>query len=177
MYDDRSSDAMEPLCFAILKSLTSDKHDVRFYDERLEPIPFDEPTDLVALTVETYTARRAYQIADRYRLMGIPVVMGGYHPTFLPEETLQHADAIVKGDAEGVWAQVLCDAESASLQPIYESPEFPDLAGQMPDRSIFEGQEVRTDGTRAIRPRLQVQLFFLLDTRFLRQQFEATACR
>jgi radical SAM superfamily enzyme YgiQ (UPF0313 family) len=141
MYDDRSSDAMEPLCFAILKSLTSDKHHVRFYDERLEPIPFDEPTDLVALTVETYTARRAYQVADRYRRLGIPVVMGGYHPTFLPEETLQHADAIVKGDAEGLWEQVLCDAESASLQPVYESSEFPDLAGHMPDRSIFRGKK------------------------------------
>lgn len=141
MYDDRSSDAMEPLCFAILKSLTSDEHDVRFYDERLEPIPYDEPADLVALTVETYTARRAYQVSDRYRHRGIPVVMGGYHPTFLPEETLQHADAIVKGDAEGVWEQLLCDAESASLQPIYESSEFPDLAGHMPDRSIFRGKK------------------------------------
>ncbi|MDH3490877.1 MAG: B12-binding domain-containing radical SAM protein [Gammaproteobacteria bacterium] len=141
MYDDRSSDAMEPLCFAILKSLTSDKHHVRFYDERLEPISFDEPTDLVALTVETYTARRAYQIADRYRHLGIPVVMGGYHPTFLPEETLQHADAIVKGDAEGVWAQLLCDAECDSLQAIYESPEFPELAGHLPDRSIFKGKK------------------------------------
>lgn len=141
MYDDRSSDAMEPLCFAILKSLTSDKHHVRFYDERLEPIPFDEATDLVALTVETYTARRAYQIADRYRRRGTPVVMGGYHPTFLPEETLQHADAIVKGDAEGVWEHVLRDAETDALQPIYESAEFPELAGQMPDRSIFRGKK------------------------------------
>ena len=94
MYDDRSADAMEPLCFAILKSLTPDEHDIRFYDERLEPVPFDEQTDLLALTVETYTARRAYQIADRYRQRGVPVAMGGYHPTFLPEETLQHADAI-----------------------------------------------------------------------------------
>lgn len=141
MYDDRSSDAMEPLCFAILKSLTPADLDVRFYDERLEPIAFDEATDLVALTVETYTARRAYQIADRYRRQGVAVVMGGYHPTFLPDETLQHADAIVKGDAEGVWEQVLDDARNGSLQPVYESATFPSLAGHMPDRSIFAGKK------------------------------------
>ncbi len=110
LYDDRSSDAMEPLCFAILKSLTPADVDVKFFDERLEAIPFDQPADLVALTVETYTARRAYQIAARFRHRGVPVVMGGYHPTFLPEETLEHADAIVKGDAEGIWGQLLRDA-------------------------------------------------------------------
>jgi len=141
MYDDRSSDAMEPLCFAVLKALTPTDIDVSFFDERLEPVPFDHPTDLVAMTVETYTARRAYQIADTYRERGVPVVMGGYHPTFLPLETLAHADAIVKGDAEGVWGQVLSDACSGSLQSIYESAEFPSLAGCIPDRSIFAGKK------------------------------------
>ncbi len=132
---------MEPLCFAILKSLTPADADISFFDERLETIPFDRPADLVALTVETYTARRAFQIAARFRRRGVPVVMGGYHPTFLPEETLQHADAVVKGDAEGVWGQVLHDAQNNSLQPIYESPEFLPLDGMMPDRSIFKGKK------------------------------------
>lgn len=141
LYDDRSSDAMEPLCFAILKSLTPADADISFFDERLETIPFDRPADLVALTVETYTARRAFQIAARFRRRGVPVVMGGYHPTFLPEETLEHADAVVKGDAEGVWGQVLHDAQNNSLQPIYESPEFLPLDGMMPDRSIFKGKK------------------------------------
>ncbi len=141
LYDDRSSDAMEPLCFAILKSLTPADADISFFDERLETIPFDRPADLVALTVETYTARRAFQIAARFRRRGVLVVMGGYHPTFLPEETLEHADAVVKGDAEGVWGQVLHDAQNNSLQPIYESPEFLPLDGMMPDRSIFKGKK------------------------------------
>ena len=112
LYDDRSSDAMEPLCFAILKSLTPGDVDVELFDERLEPLPFDIDTDLVAMTVETYTARRAYQVADRFRQRGIPVVMGGYHPTFLPDEALEHADAVVKGDAEGAWEQVVADARA-----------------------------------------------------------------
>ena len=141
LYDDRSSDAMEPLCFAILKALTPDTIETRFYDERLEAIPLDEDTDLVAMTVETYTARRAYQIADEYRRRKIPVVIGGYHPTFLPDEGLQHADAVVKGDAEGIWQQVLKDAQAGNLQKVYENAEFPSLAGVIPDRSIFAGKK------------------------------------
>lgn len=141
MYDDRSSDAMEPLCFAILKSLTPPDIDVTLFDERLEPIPDDLETDLVALTVETYTANRAYEIADGFRRRGIAVVMGGYHPTFLPEEALQHADAVVKGDAEGVWERVVEDARGGALQTIYESASFPSLDRSMPDRSIFAGKK------------------------------------
>jgi radical SAM superfamily enzyme YgiQ (UPF0313 family) len=141
LYDDRSSDAMEPLCFAILKSLTPDDVETRFYDERLEPIPIDTDTDLVAMTVETYTARRAYQIAAQYRELGIPVVFGGYHPTFLPDEALQHADSVVQGDAEGVWGQILDDAENDRLAERYQSAEFPDLANVIPDRSIFKGKK------------------------------------
>ena len=141
MYDDRSSDAMEPLCFAILKSLTPPDVDVSFFDERVEPVPLDQATDLLALTVETYTARRAYQIADHYRDRGIPVVMGGYHPTFLPDEALQHADAVVRGDAEGIWARLVDDAAKGSLRPLYESSDFVPLDGYMPDRSIFAGKK------------------------------------
>ena len=140
MYDDRSSDAMEPLCFAILKSLTPSDIDVSLIDERLEDIPPDLSTDLIAMTVETYTARRAYEIADDFRRQGIPVVMGGYHPTFLPDEALDHADAVVKGDAEGVWERVIEDARKGSLRPVYESAEFPSLENCMPDRSIFAGK-------------------------------------
>jgi radical SAM superfamily enzyme YgiQ (UPF0313 family) len=141
LYDDRSSDAMEPLCFAILKSLTPSEIETSFYDERLEPIPLDETTDLVAITVETYTARRAYQIAGEYRRRGVPVVMGGYHPTFLPEEALAHADCIVKGDAEDVWGRVLQDAQNGVLERIYQSDQFPELANVIPDRSIFQGKK------------------------------------
>ena len=140
LFDRRSSDAMEPLSFAILKSLTPPDVETAFYDERLERLPFDEPTDLVAMTVETYTARRSYQIAAEYRRRGVTVVMGGYHPTFLPDEVLEHADAIVIGDAEHVWGQVVADARAGTLERRYEHPEFGSLAGLHPDRSIFKGK-------------------------------------
>jgi radical SAM superfamily enzyme YgiQ (UPF0313 family) len=140
LFPGRSYEAMTPLCFAILKSLTPPGVETVLYDERLEEIPFDEPTDLVALTVETYTARRSYQIAARYRKRGIPVVMGGYHPTFLPEEAGQHADAVVTGDAEGTWEQVVKDVANSKLQRRYGATDFQPLGGLVPDRSIFKGK-------------------------------------
>ena len=88
--DARSTDAMEPIVFAILAALTPAGVEVSLVDERLEPVPYDQPTDLVAITVETYNARHSYQIAARYRQRGVPVVMGGYHATFLPQEALQY---------------------------------------------------------------------------------------
>ncbi|MFZ1754568.1 MAG: radical SAM protein [Caldilineaceae bacterium] len=136
----RGRDAMEPLVFAILAGLTPRDVETVLHDDRLEPILFDEPTDLVALTVETYTARRAYQIATEYRKRGVPVVMGGYHPTFLPEEARQFADAVVVGDADALWPQVVRDAQRGQLQRLYRDAGFPPLDNLRPDRSIFRGK-------------------------------------
>jgi radical SAM superfamily enzyme YgiQ (UPF0313 family) len=138
--DTRSYDAMEPLCFAVLQGLTPDDVETTLYDERIEAIPFDEPTDLAALTVETYTAHRAYQIASTYRQRGVKVVMGGYHPSFLPDEALAFADAVVQGDAEGVWGQVVADAKAGCLRRFYRSEGFPSLRGLRFDRSVFAGK-------------------------------------
>ena len=140
IYAGRASDAMEPLSFAILKSLTPPDVEVVFYDERLEDLPFDEACDLVAITVETFTAHRAYQIASEYRKRGVRVVMGGYHPTFLPQEAMRFADAVVQGDAEGIWERVLVDARRGKLQRLYNQPQFPSLQNSKPDRSIFAGK-------------------------------------
>ena len=82
---------MEPLALAILAGLTPDEHTVQAFDDRFETIPYDEPFDLVALSVGTFQARRAYEIADRFRQRSIPVVMGGFHVAFCPDEALEHA--------------------------------------------------------------------------------------
>ncbi len=97
----RSTDGFPPLSMAILAARTPQDVEICFYDDKIEEIPANDTPDLVAITVETFTARRAYQIATQYRERNIPVVMGGYQPTFLPDEALQYADAIVVGDAEG----------------------------------------------------------------------------
>jgi len=136
----RSSDAMEPLVFAILAGLTPPGVEVELFDERLEPIPYHHPTDLAAITVETYNARNAYQIAARFRARGVPVVMGGYHVTFLPEEALQFADAVLIGDAEGLWEEVVRDAQAGRLRRIYRQDRQPSLEGMQADRGIFRGK-------------------------------------
>jgi radical SAM superfamily enzyme YgiQ (UPF0313 family) len=127
---------MEPLGIAMLAGLTPREVSRTFFDDRLEAIDYAAPTDLACLTVETYTARRAYQIAARYRSRGVPVVLGGFHPTLLPEEASRHADAVVVGEAEPVWSAVLADAAQGRLRPRYEAAR-PSLDGLRPDRSIF----------------------------------------
>jgi radical SAM superfamily enzyme YgiQ (UPF0313 family) len=133
---------MEPLAPATIAGLTPRDRDteIRFYDDRTEAIPFDEPTDLVAMSVETYTAKRAYQIASEYRRRGVPVVMGGFHPTLVPEEASEYAESIVIGEAEGLWPQVWSDFQNGRLQRMYRQPKRPPLTGLRPDRSLFQGK-------------------------------------
>jgi radical SAM superfamily enzyme YgiQ (UPF0313 family) len=141
MTASRAADAMQPLAFAVLAAHTPPHVALELYDERIEPIDMQHATDLVAMTVETYTARRAYQVADTFRQRGVPVVMGGYHPTFLPDEALEHADAVVIGDAEGLWPQVVADAEAGALRRIYQQQQQPALSeGAGFDRGIFMGK-------------------------------------
>ena len=104
---------MQPLAPAVISALTPREIQRVFYNDGLEPIPFDQPTDLVAMNVEAYTARRAYQIASEYRKRGVPVVMGGVHATLCPEDAAQYADAVVMGEAEEIWETVLADVEHA----------------------------------------------------------------
>lgn len=131
---------MEPLPAAALAALAPAGTDVRFYDDRLEAIPFDEPTDLVALSVETYTAKRAYQIATEYRKRGVPVVMGGYHATLCPDEVQQHCESLVRGEAESVFPRLVDDFRHGRLQPAYRG------TGEVghsvrPNRNIYRGKD------------------------------------
>lgn len=132
-------DALDPLAIGILAALTSPDIQRKFYDERIEPIDFGEPTDLVAISCDTYSARRTYQIANHYRQRNIPVVLGGCHPTLWTEEALPYADAVVVGDAEDTWPNVVEDARQGRLQRIYRSRN-PPLDGLRLDRSIFAGK-------------------------------------
>ncbi len=136
----RSLDALPPLAMAILAARTPPEVDLTFYDDRVEEIPLDDQPDLVAISVETFTARRAYELARRYRDIGIPVVMGGYHPTLHPEEVLHHADAIVVGDAEGSWERLLEDLTNDCLQRVYHQDKRATLDNVVMDREIFAGK-------------------------------------
>jgi radical SAM superfamily enzyme YgiQ (UPF0313 family) len=131
---------MQPLGIAVLAALTPPEWQKTFYDDRLEPVDYDKPTDLVAISIETFTAKRGYQIAEEYRRRRVPVVIGGYHATFCPEEVLEHADAVCVGEAEDVWSRILQDAVSGRLSRAYSRP-CRELRGIIPDRSIFRGKD------------------------------------
>jgi radical SAM superfamily enzyme YgiQ (UPF0313 family) len=126
-FSGRAHDAFPPLCFAVLRALTPESHSTVVYDDCLVPVPTDLEADLVAITVETYAARRAYQLGDHFRSRGIPVVMGGFHPSMVPEECLHHADAVVIGDAEESWPRLLNDLQAGDLQAIYKNSTPPPI--------------------------------------------------
>ena len=116
-----------PLSLGVLAAL-SDGHDVKVVDGDWQPIPTDgEHFDLVGITTTTFTSERVYEIARRFRQRGAKVVLGGVHPTLLPEECLQHADSVVIGEAEYVWKDVLADAERGTLQPTYQADRPTDM--------------------------------------------------
>jgi radical SAM superfamily enzyme YgiQ (UPF0313 family) len=132
---------MEPLMLGILAGLTPPDIEVVMHDDRMETIPYDDPTDLVAITVETYTARRSYEISREYRKRGVPVILGGMHPTLLPDEASLNADAIMISDAEMCWSEVLDDAQQGRLKSVYRShPACPPQFNRLPDRTIYNGK-------------------------------------
>lgn len=128
---------MEPLTVAALQALTPDDVETELYDDRIELIDYDTATDLVAIPVETYTARRSYDIAAQFRARGVRVVLGGYHTTLAPEEASQHADAIVTGNADEVWTRLLADARSGQLASRYDGGTNATGLDQLPDRRLF----------------------------------------
>ncbi len=131
---------MEPLPPALLAGLTPPDVDLRLIDDRIEPVPFDDPTDLVAISVETYTAKRAYQIASSFRRRGVPVVMGGFHASLCPEEVAEWSESVVIGEAEQLWPTVLEDARRGTLQTYYGGTGRADRTGVLPDRTIYAGK-------------------------------------
>jgi radical SAM superfamily enzyme YgiQ (UPF0313 family) len=132
---------MEPLQLGVVAALTPPDVECVLHDDRVEAIPYDEPTDLVAITVEIYTARRAYEIAAEYRRRGVKVIMGGFHPTLAPDECLRHADSIYVGDAELLWADAVEDARRGRLRRVYRARAgVPQPGGVKPRRDLFRGK-------------------------------------
>lgn len=134
-----------PLSLPLLAALTPRDIDVQLMDENIEPIDVTTDCDMVAISAPTASARRAYEIADTFRQRGIPVVMGGVHPSVLPDEAAQHADAVVVGEAEPVWSQVLADAGAGRLQSRYMAQGYHDLVGMPnPRRDLLKADRYLT---------------------------------
>ena len=110
---------MPPMALLVLAALARrEGWAVRFVDLNVEPVPAEVP-DLVGMSVWTMLAPQAYELADAYRRRRVPVVLGGVHPSMLPGEALRHADAVVVGEAESVFAKVLADAAAGRMAGLY----------------------------------------------------------
>lgn len=134
-----------PLSLALLAAITPDSWRVEAVDESVGPHDMEKPADLVGITAITAVAPRAYEIARQYRSRGVPVVMGGMHASALPHEALENVDAVVVGEAEGIWARVLEDASKGRMRGIYQSGERPSLDSlPFPRMEIFESRRYLT---------------------------------
>jgi radical SAM superfamily enzyme YgiQ (UPF0313 family) len=134
----RKKAVLPPLGLAMVAALTPPEVEVSITDENVTVIDFQKEIDLVGITALTATAPRAYEIADNFRARGVKVILGGVHPSFLPEEASQHADAVVIGEAEGIWPSLINDFKAKKLQKVYRQRERPSLANlPTPRRDLF----------------------------------------
>lgn len=130
---------LPPLSLAAVAATTPRDIDVEIIDEAIEPIDNNCEADLVGITALTRLAPRAYEIADRFRKRGVKVVLGGLHPSAVPEEAIQYCDSVVIGEAEGIWEKLIKDFMKGDLKKFYKTAVFPNIAKiQPPRRELFK---------------------------------------
>jgi len=131
---------MQPLPVAQLAALMPNDIELSFWDDRMEEILYDNPTDVVAISVETCTAKRAYQIASEFRRRNVPVIMGGFHATLCTDEVAEYADCVVTGEAETIWNEVITDFKNGNLRSRYNGDACNLDTNIIPDRSVYKGK-------------------------------------
>jgi radical SAM superfamily enzyme YgiQ (UPF0313 family) len=131
--------AFPGLNLAILAAITPPHIDVRIVDESVEPVDLDADADLVGITAMTNMAPAAYKLADLFRERGKKVVLGGVHVTVCPDEAQEHADAVVVGEAEPIWKELIADFEHGRLKPRYRAAKLFDMKGYgIPRRHLLK---------------------------------------
>ena len=132
----RTKSSVAQLNLPILAAHADDRFDVCILDENVEEIEFGAVSaDLAGISLMTSTALRGYEIADDFRKRGIPVVLGGMHVFFMPDEALTHADALVVGEGEYAWNDLLDDFLAGRLKKSYRAERLHDLKGLPRPRS------------------------------------------
>jgi radical SAM superfamily enzyme YgiQ (UPF0313 family) len=130
---------MPELTLPVLAALTPPDIEVIVTEEEIEDVTYKSQVELVGISYMTPLAERAYEIADEYRRRGAKVVLGGIHASALPDEASRHADAVVIGEAENVWAPLIDDFRANRLKPIYQAAELPDLRNlPIPRRDLLK---------------------------------------
>ena len=120
------------LSLPIVAALTPKDIEVEFVDCRVQELDYEKDVDLVGITVLTCEAPFAYEIATRFRERKVPVVLGGYHPSFRPQEAARYADAVVIGEAELVWAELIDDFRHGTLKKFYSADRLCDMDRDVP---------------------------------------------
>ena len=110
-----------PLGLCVAAATVPKGWQVEVHDECVEPLMVKADVDVVGITAMTCQAPRAYEIADAYRRIGVPVILGGIHPSMLPQEALEHADAVAVGEAESTMPQMTADFEAGRMAGIYRA--------------------------------------------------------
>jgi radical SAM superfamily enzyme YgiQ (UPF0313 family) len=132
------------LALPVIAALTPADVEVNLTDDNISPVDFDEKADLVAISCFTPQAARAYEIADEFRKRGTKTIIGGIHPTALPDEALLHADSVCIGEVEDVWHTIITDVRSGSLKNKYAASCYSDMAlHPIPKRTIFSPEKYR----------------------------------
>jgi radical SAM superfamily enzyme YgiQ (UPF0313 family) len=134
--------AWPPLNLPYIAALTPDHYDIALIDENIEPFA-GKAADLVGITAYTSSVSRGYEIARFYKDRKIPVVMGGIHVSMLPDEALRFCDAVVIGEAESVWGQVIQDFENRCLKPKYQGQLLELAQLPIPRRDILKNAYYR----------------------------------
>lgn len=128
-----------PLNLAMLASLTPPDIEVSIVDEGVEKINFDEQVDLVGISCTTTVVPRAYEIAAEYRKRGTKVILGGTHPTLIPQEAIKHCDSVCIGEAEGSWGEIIADFKKDKLKEFYRNDGYCSLKSLLtPRRDLFD---------------------------------------
>jgi len=114
---------------AVAATIPRDQYEVVLTDENIETIDFDLKADFVGISAMTSYVNRGYEIADQFRAKGVPVVMGGVHPSFMPQEALKHCNAVVIGEVELVIDKLLDDLKQGSMRGTYKSNMLHPMVG------------------------------------------------
>lgn len=135
-----------------LAALTPKEYKVKIINEHIDILDFEEKADIVAITVMTPLANRAYEISEEFRKRGVKTILGGLHPTYMPYEALKHCDVVVKGEAEEIWQKILKDYERNKLKKIYKQKKLTDLSKlPLPRRELLIDEKSPYDIIHATR--------------------------
>lgn len=144
-----------PLTLTTLAALVPEdiEADIKIYDETAGRIPLDLDADLIGITCITGTAPRCYAYADYFRKKGKTVMLGGVHPSMLPEEAAQHADVVFTGFSEQTFPQAIRDYLNGSLQKFYhQNKDFSIVGRPFPRRELLNSKRyITTKTVEAIR--------------------------